>query len=76
MDMKSVGQVIMIVGMLLTVIGGLGFLAHETSVSQRHPDCLTWCQVDGWQYRPLVYGGECWCDAHEGRPVGGSERGP
>jgi hypothetical protein len=69
MDMKSVGQVIMIAGMLLTVIGGLGFLATVKAAGPSRTDCMVECQVDGWQYRPLVYSGECWCDALEGRPL-------
>ena len=67
--MDNKGLIAGIVGMLLIIIGGLGFLAHETATGPSRSDCVVECQVDGWQYRPLVYGGECWCDAHEGRPL-------
>ena len=69
MDMKSVGQVIMIAGMLLTVIGGLGFLATANVGGPTRSDCMGECRVDGWQYRPKAYGGECWCEVNEGRPL-------
>ena len=71
--MDNKGLIAGIVGMLLIIIGGLGFLAHETATGPSRSDCMAECQVDGWQYRPLVYGGECWCDAHEGRPLTAEE---
>ena len=67
--MDGKGLIAGIVGMFLIIIGGLGFLAHETATGPSRSDCMAECRVDGWQYRPKVYGGECWCDAHEGRPL-------
>ena len=67
--MDNKGLIAGIVGMFLIIIGGLGFLAHETATGPSRSDCMAECRVDGWQYRPLVYSGECWCDALEGRPL-------
>ena len=67
--MDDKGFIAAIVGMLLIFVGGLGYLTTGKVTGPSRTDCLVECQVDGWQYRPLVYGGECWCDALEGRPL-------
>ena len=62
--------------MVLMAVGCFGLLGYLTTVKVTGPsrtDCMVECQVDGWQYRPLVYGGECWCDALEGRPLTAEE---
>ena len=67
--MDDKGFIAAIVGMLLIIVGGLGYLTTVKVTGPSRTDCLVECQVDGWQYRPKVYGGECWCDALEGRPL-------
>ena len=67
--MDNKGFIAGIAGMFLIIIGGLGFLATANVGGPTRSDCMVECRVDGWQYRPKAYGGECWCEVNEGRPL-------
>ena len=54
--------------MLIAIMVGMWLIETERKQPTRAV-CMVECRVDGWQYRPLTYGGECWCDVHEGRPL-------